>query len=135
MSLTKEEEALANKAMRDPHCLPVGKIRELAALVRKLQGRVEELEGACRKTLDLADRLNAMAEGGAGFAEHWGSRVLQTVRHLRALARPGDGGGAKCRHGFPPRLCLTDAGCDGPDDLLSAFPHGKGHQTFPPDET
>ena len=45
--------------------------------------RALEAESAINETLRLADRLNEFAEGGAGFADHWGERVLQAVEPLR----------------------------------------------------
>lgn len=45
----------------------------------------EKLRAAIEATVELADFLNEAAERGAGFGEHWGERVVQTVEALRDI--------------------------------------------------
>ncbi len=50
------------------------------------RAEVERLKAAIQETCALADRLNEMAAQGAGFVGHWGGRVTQALRPLRALS-------------------------------------------------
>jgi len=59
-------------------CRPV-----VAAALREADRQIQEYASVIDETLRLADFLNGAAEGGAGFGEHWGERVLQAVEPLR----------------------------------------------------
>lgn len=54
-------------------------------VVADLRREVENYASVIDETLRLADLLNGAAEQGAGFAEHWGERVMQTVEPLRKV--------------------------------------------------
>lgn len=53
---------------------------------------LERKTKAIDEAIDLATSLAGMAEAGAGFVEHWGERVLQVVRPLRAALAPAEEG-------------------------------------------
>ena len=48
-----------------------------------LRDELAEAQAAINETLQLADFLNDAAANGAGFVDHWGERVVQTVEPLR----------------------------------------------------
>lgn len=58
--------------------------------IKQLKTEIEALktgQAAIEATLKLADFLNDVASRGAGFAEHWGERVLQAVEPLRNVSK------------------------------------------------
>jgi hypothetical protein len=56
---------------------------QLYRRAQRQAGEIAQLQAAINETLRLADFLNQAAAQGAGFADHWGERVMQAVEPLR----------------------------------------------------